>query len=556
MVDQNGRRDFSIRQLLAVGGGAALLPAVLLGAYATFDLVSRDHNAQRERLIQTARSLTTSVDHEIEALARKAVLLAGSRLARSGNLTAFGELLRDAFEATGHSFFVIDRANKPYLSFGNGSDGKFEQIRLSKSAARAFDSARPTVTKMISSRGGTSAPVVLAPIRVGVEAPYVLALVPEPGHFARVLKDVPMPKGWVAAIDDPDNRIIARSEMAERFVGSQARLRTPHGGSDIAEFTDLEGRPSVMAYHVSPHTNFRAVVWAPESVFYQSTTALTAWLTGLAALTMLLTMAAAYLLGALLSAPIQQIASTAHLLGSGQNVVHRRTIMREVNLAEAAMEQASMTIATRQRELLTETERSRFLTRELAHRVKNLLAVVSAIARQTSRSQSSTQGFAEQFQVRLGGLSRSVDLLVQSDWKGAALRDLLHKQLEPFGAADRFKVRGPDLRLTPSATEHLGLAFHELATNAAKHGAWLSETGQVEITFSLEGDVFTMTWNENGGPPVDEPTTSGFGRTVTENVIGQALNGSATVSYNRSGLKWVLRAPASVVVEQSDRTTV
>jgi two-component sensor histidine kinase len=214
-----------------------------------------------------------------------------------------------------------------------------------------------------------------------------------------------------------------------------------------------------------------------------------------------------------------------------------------VNAAEAAMSAASKAIALREQSLRRETERTTFLVKELAHRLKNLLAIIAAVVRQTSRTTVDFTLFVREFEGRLGAIARSVDLLVQSDWAGVPLRELLRHQLEAFSDISRFELSGPDLELTPKATEQLGIALHELTTNAVKHGALSREGGSVVIAWKIEADDFTFNWKELGGPRVTRPDRAGFGRTVVERVVPNALGGRSVLSFDPSGVEWHFRGP-------------
>jgi PAS domain S-box-containing protein len=199
-------------------------------------------------------------------------------------------------------------------------------------------------------------------------------------------------------------------------------------------------------------------------------------------------------------------------------------------------------------------ERIRFLMSEVLHRSKNLLAVVQAIASQTVRSTSSPIAFAEDFGARLKSLASSLDLLVRRDWRGVSVRDLVQSQLghysDPHGA--RVALGGPDLLLSPAAAQNLGMALHELSTNAVKHGAFAVPRGRVRIEWKLMGPRrqrrFRMSWVESGGAPVEPPHTKGFGHLVIERMAAEALQGQVTLEFARDGVRWAIETDAETVV--------
>jgi len=191
-----------------------------------------------------------------------------------------------------------------------------------------------------------------------------------------------------------------------------------------------------------------------------------------------------------------------------------------------------------------------FLMRELAHRSKNLLAVVQAIAGQTARHSPSLQEFQVRFSQRVHALGRSQDLLVTRDWKSANLAELVRSQLEPFtdAANARVDMRGPELELRPDLVHSITLAVHELATNAAKYGALSVPEGRVAITWELNGAPtgerhFRMSWHETNGPPVSPPARKGFGHVVISDIVASSLRGEVTLEYAPEGLRWTLDLP-------------
>jgi two-component sensor histidine kinase len=154
-------------------------------------------------------------------------------------------------------------------------------------------------------------------------------------------------------------------------------------------------------------------------------------------------------------------------------------------------------------------ERERLLMREVNHRAKNLLSVVDAIAHQTV-----PEDFVERFSDRIRGLSANQDLLVRNEWKGVEISGLVHTQLAHFAdlIGRRIAVDGPRLRVNANVAQAIGLALHELATNAAKYGALSTEMGRVDIRFGTEGETFTMNWSERGGCPCLHRSGAGLAR--------------------------------------------
>jgi two-component sensor histidine kinase len=192
--------------------------------------------------------------------------------------------------------------------------------------------------------------------------------------------------------------------------------------------------------------------------------------------------------------------------------------------------------------------------RELSHRSKNLLAIVLAIARQTSRNTKNFEEFEHRFNARIQALADAHDLLVERQWVGAALDDLVLAQLSAFGT-ERVIASGEKVVLRAEAVQNVALALHELATNAVKYGSLSVPGGRVHIEWALRGDDadnsgIRLTWRETGGPPVKEPERKGFGRMVLERVTVNAL-GSGGVEFKATGLVWTCDINAEHLVRPS-----
>jgi two-component sensor histidine kinase len=188
----------------------------------------------------------------------------------------------------------------------------------------------------------------------------------------------------------------------------------------------------------------------------------------------------------------------------------------------------------------------KLLVDELNHRVKNTLATVQAISAQTLRTSTDPQTFRENFEARLLALSATHDLLTATGWGSASLRDLLLVELKPHGS-ERYCLQGPDVSLSPAATLSLGLAFHELATNAAKYGALSNADGLLDISWSVDETAakprLTLDWIERGGPPVSEPTRRGFGSRLLERSLQGEIGGEAALRFDPAGLRCRISLP-------------
>ena len=202
---------------------------------------------------------------------------------------------------------------------------------------------------------------------------------------------------------------------------------------------------------------------------------------------------------------------------------------------------------TRQR---ADAEHRELLLLELKHRVKNMLGMVQAIAKQTARSGQDRDAFVSTLSGRLHAMARAHDLITARDNGKACLRDLIRAQVEPYsGGGARLEVDGPGVQLEPESANALGLVLHELATNAAKYGALSSATGSVSITWRRAERPGTsqvaIEWTERDGPPVTPPARRGFGTMLIETSLTHGLEGSMKMAHDPTGVVALMTVPAS-----------
>jgi PAS domain S-box-containing protein len=195
-------------------------------------------------------------------------------------------------------------------------------------------------------------------------------------------------------------------------------------------------------------------------------------------------------------------------------------------------------------------EHVQLLMREINHRAKNMLSLVQAIARQTAARD--LEDFIERFTKRIQALAANQNLLVRNEWQGVDVDDLVRAQLAHFADLEgsRITVHGSPARLDATAAQAIGLAIHELSTNAGKYGALSVDTGRVDVCWRLDGDVFAMNWTEFDGPPVSPPERCGFGSTVITSMVKQTVNGEVQLDYVPSGVVWSLTCAAANALER------
>jgi PAS domain S-box-containing protein len=227
-------------------------------------------------------------------------------------------------------------------------------------------------------------------------------------------------------------------------------------------------------------------------------------------------------------------------------VIDVEVVFSEITLAGKQVWLASVIDMTERKRA---EERLQFLMNELAHRGKNLLAIVQSIV---SRSVSGTRSLTEVREVlsqRIQALARSQSVLVTQNLLGAPVAEIIRLEFEGFSG--RVEAVGPEVMLNPKIAQTFALLVHELATNATKHGALSRLGGQIAIHWSIDGEGtqarFKLRWQERNGPPVATPTHKGFGRILLEKAAAKDFDAQPTIRFAREGLIYEIDAPLSVV---------
>lgn len=189
-------------------------------------------------------------------------------------------------------------------------------------------------------------------------------------------------------------------------------------------------------------------------------------------------------------------------------------------------------------------DRDQLLMAELDHRVKNTIANIQALVRQTSRSAESVTGFVTGLEGRIRSMAKAHSLLSQSRWESVSLTRLIHEELDPYKNSGTYlNVSGDDLLLTPKSALSLSLAIHELATNAVKYGALSLTGGSVAVAWQTSERGIDLSWTEAGGPPVSSPNRLGFGTTLIEKALGMETGGTSKIDYLRDGIVCTIFLP-------------
>jgi two-component sensor histidine kinase len=536
-------RGRPIAVYLVLFGLAVALPALLFSAYLLyrFEDISR---VSATRVAQdTAASIRDIVDRELAAMVTTLKVLSTSGFLKSGDLAAFHARASDALEGTGNFVILADTAGRQLLN-----------TRAPYGSALGVISDLATVDNALKDQGVYVSDIfygsvakryvfnVALPVTLDTGERVVLVMTRNAESLSAILSQLKLEPGWTGTLVDRNDMVVASTGGEE--VGKPAAFLGSGPAADVpltpVTVPGAKG-DTVVAVRRSFESGWRAAASVPAMVIEAPLWSSLNLLLAAGGVLLVLTGLLALLFAGVVSRPMHRLAGQARALGRGEALADLASPVREVN-------EVSRTLVAAAAERKRSEDQVRFLMRELSHRAKNQLAVVVAMARRTAERSEGIADFERVFSERLMALARSTDLLVNQNWRGVALAELVDAHLMPFAASNksRLMVEGPHADLAPDAAQSIGLALHELATNASKYGALSVPAGKVTIRWLyLDGDRrrLRIEWSESGGPPVAEPTRTGFGSIVIQRTVAQSLGGEVTHEYRPGGVFWAIEIP-------------
>lgn len=521
-----------IGALLGALVAVALVPSLLFTAV----LLERNSRAQQESLTTLAEAIAGSimetVDRQLSGMVTTLRILSSAPSFEEENFAEFYVRTRNALDDTASHFLLLDEDLNQIFNTRVPFGTPLGRTSDPASAGRALETGEVVISDAFFSETAQKWVFHVHLPRMENGKRYVLSMTHNAEDLGEVLASQNLRGGWNASIVDR-NGIVVASSFLSSDVGKPFFLAP--GATDAAETSRraylVEGEEYETITTRSDLSGWRGVLWAPaetvEGPLVRSlrTFALGGFLlAGLSAL-------AAWLLARQVSDPVRELSEDARRLGAGEDVTEKHYPIAEIATVSTALAEAS-------RDRIETENEIRFLMREVAHRSKNQLTVVSSIAKQTARNAPDIAGFQDAFQKRVQGLARSTDLLIQGGVAGVELRTLLEAQMEPFRPGDgaRLTMEGPRFRLSNQAAQTIGLAVHELATNASKYGAFSSNSGRLAIEWGVEGSDLVVTWRETVARLAEAPERRGFGTEVIERMLGGTLDAAIERELRPDGL--------------------
>ncbi len=516
-------------------------------------LLQRNNYAQQRVLATltsaTAASMSEAVDREITGMMTTLRVLSKTPALFDQDLGPFYDRSNRALAGTGSYLILLDQNYDQLMNTRVSLGSVLGKTSDPDPVAVAIEKRSPVVSDLFfGSVAKNWVFNVILPVFPETGAPRELVMTRDASSLSATLVHRKLADGWNAALVDGKNQVIASTAPAAK-VGRPFFLDLISRGPAVSgEVTATQDGVSYQAVvQGSELSGWNIVMWAPMTAINRPLrSALQSLIFG-GLIMVALGVGAALLLTRQISRPVRKLARDARRLGAGDLVTAVNYPIAEFATVSSALAKA----AERRQESDGEV---RFLMREVAHRAKNQLTVVSSIAKQSARNSRNTEAFLDSFQKRLHGLARSTDLLIAGGVAGVDFAELLAAQIEPFheGEPDRLEITGPNLRLGNQAAQMLGMALHELATNASKYGAFSVPEGRLTVRWRVAGEKLEFTWREHVPRFRKRPERRGFGTQVVERMLSGALAAKVERLFHRDGLEWLFEDSTGPAARWSD----
>ena len=531
---------------------ATIIPALGISAV----LLKRNDLAQREITTTLAAgmagSIAEAVDRELNGLITTLRIMATFPALVEDDIPGFYERAVDALAGTGSYLIILDEHYQQLMNtrvplgtpLGRSANPILAETALSSRATTITDMFFGTVPQKWVFN-------VMLPLFPEGQPARVLVISQDAEAMGGTLSQHLLRGGWNASLLDRENKVVATTG-GDVAVGQRFFLDLGDGISPelMLGTHEDEEEEYLTVVDQSNYSGWKVVVWAPVSLI-EAPMRRTLWLLfGGSLIVLVIGAGAAMVVGRQITHPIRRLAADARRLGAGEPVAAVVYPIAEVSTVSAALAEAAKNRKQAENEI-------RLLMREVAHRAKNQLTVVSSMAKQTARHARSLPTFLDSFQKRLYGLARSTDLLIAGGAAGVELRELISVQVEPFRPEDpkRLELKGPTFRLANQAAQTIGLAIHELATNASKYGAFSTNTGSIHVSWKVEGETLIFVWQEHVHRVRRRPVTRrGFGTEIIERMLGGTFDAEIERNFHPKGLECIFRIPVARIAPEKTTT--
>ncbi|TPW26108.1 sensor histidine kinase [Pararhizobium mangrovi] len=540
--------SFSIRVYLLALILVVLLPALIFSGALLIRMSATQNRAFERAYIAATHSIAELVDRDVSSMLATLSVTSTSTALDDGDMRLFQKRARSTLADRDANLMVLDGRFDQLMNTRFDYGTKLPKAAHTDAARKALKSNWPVVSNLFyDADAGRWAFNVAMPVEAAKGPARVLVLTRYASTFATTLSTQQVPKGWKSALVDGTRTVIASSG------GSDATGRPfyiPFDKGLSSGFTHVMYRDTDYQIVVQPSdiTGWSIVSWAPTASVRAPLNRSLAWLVFGGIFIAFLAVTAAFFIARIMSGSVRHLTRQAERLGAGETVEARDQSITEFTLVSQALAQAAHERKNAEGEI-------RFLMREVAHRSKNQLTVIQAMLNQTAKLSDTKEEFAEAFRKRVAGLARSTDLMISNATQGVDLATLVADQIETFRPSEpeRVVIAGPEIRLDAQSAQVLGMAIHELATNAAKYGAFAGAEGLVEVTWTLEDETVRFDWRERQVPISAVPERKGFGSVVLERILGISLGAELERTMHDDGIEWVFLVSVDKLRDGIDR---
>jgi len=540
---------FTIAIWLAVLFLTLVTPTIIFVVFLINELEGADRATLERRTLREAVSTSRAVEPVIEGMRATLNLLLTYPELADNKFEAFHQRAKGALEASNSYVIVVGNNNEQLLNTRIDFGTRLSDVPAKAGVGEALrKDGKPHVTDVFF--GKTSEKWVfnvIAPLN-DKQAPLARAVITtkDAEELLPIIRSSALAMGWVSLVVDGKSQVIVSSNDHLFKTGDDFEIPT---GLKLEKLTGnagvmtLEGAdPQLFAYSHVANTDWMSVVFGPVKTAQAPLSETWKALIIGSVMLIVFSVVVLYFFTNYLRRGIQAIATMADDLAKGEIVSPATSRVKEIDLVSRALSDASFDRSEKDEKIV-------FIMRELAHRTKNLIAVVNSIIRQTGKNVETKDELVKAVSARVIGLGHSIDLLTSKKWGGVPLQELIEKQLSTFGPVTKnITISGPGILLKAEAVQNLGMVLHELSTNAAKYGALSTEKGRLTLTWEIirhedDGDRFKLIWRESRVAKIKKPAATGFGTQIIERHTAAVFNGKSDVKYGDDGLIWSLEAP-------------
>ena len=545
----------SLRTYLFIFASALVLPLFFLIGLALYSVVSSEIVKTRDQLLRTAQDISRNIDREIfEYLTTLRALATSSTLER-GEFEGFHKRAKEAIGNHNVGVLLVAPSLQQILNTRVPYGTALPKTADEDGVQTVFRTGQPYISNsffgQISKRQVVN---VGYPVVRNGQVQYVLLIGIDIEHFVEDLSGLKSAEGLVVTLSDRKGAVIATVPPGNTVVMAPTSARpAAQAQLSVFEYRDTQDASWVEAAAVSDLSGWRTSVVAPAARFSDITWMSLRWFFYALVAALLLTALLGTMIGRRMAGAIHEIRDATNELAEGRPILPRDPPLKEARTVMRSLSRAAELIATRNARLKESEEKSReharqinTLMHELAHRNKNQLSIVLAMARQLASTSADLPEFQEKFVQRIMAKAAAQDLVSRGVGSGVPLHLLLENQMKPFAGEHSPQVvtSGPEALLTAEAARSIGMAIHELATNATKYGALASPGGKILVSWSIAQPQrkLRIEWREADGPPVKAPQRFGFGHNIIDKYISRMLHAEVSYRFDPEGVVWTMEA--------------